>query len=92
MDCPASHGQVINVGSQEEITILELAQRIKQLAGSTSEIRMVPYAEAYGEGFEDMQRRLPSIEKVHGMIGWKPSRSLDEILHDVIEYVRGQNG
>jgi UDP-glucose 4-epimerase len=81
----ASVGQVFNVGSTEEITILELAQRVRATAESESEITFVPYDEAYGDGFEDMNRRIPDISKVHQAIGWAPTQSLEATLKDVIE-------
>jgi UDP-glucose 4-epimerase len=88
MHCPGALGQVINVGSQDEVTILHLARRVKELTGSASEIRFVPYSKAYGEGFEDMCRRQPDIRKIKGLIGWAPRRTLDDILLDVIRFVR----
>lgn len=80
-DC---RGQVLNVGAQEEITVLQLAETIRAQAGSQSEIKFVPYEEAFGEGFEEMQRRVPSIEKIKRLIGWTPVRSLDDIIADVV--------
>jgi len=77
-------GQVFNLGSQEEITIRDLAERVIQLTGSSSRIIYVPYDEAYEEGFEDMQRRVPDTAKAHRLIGFKPSANLDEILRMVI--------
>jgi UDP-glucose 4-epimerase len=77
-------GEVVNIGSTEEISILELAERVKKLTGSESAIGTVPYEEAYGEGFEDMQRRVPDISKAEELIGWRPERDLDTILRDVI--------
>src|SRR5262249_36743354 len=68
MACPAAYGQVVNVGSQEEISILELAQTVKEMTHSDSDIRLLPYAEAYGEGFEDMQRRVPCLAKIRTLI------------------------
>ncbi len=80
-------GQVINLGNDEEVSILELANRAIALTGSKSPIKFVPYAEAYGEGFEDMQRRVPSLEKARRLIGYKPTRTLDDIINDVaLEY------
>jgi UDP-glucose 4-epimerase len=79
-----AYGEVVNVGSQEEVSILELAQRVIELAGSTSGISLIPYDEAYEEGFEDMHRRIPDIEKVGSMIGWKPARRLDDIVIDML--------
>jgi UDP-glucose 4-epimerase len=79
-----AYGEVVNVGSQEEVSILELAQRVIELAGSTSGISLIPYDEAYEEGFEDMHRRIPDIEKVGSMIGWQPARRLDDIVIDML--------
>lgn len=81
-------GEVFNVGSTEEVTILELAERVRGACGSESEIRYVPYEEAYEAGFEDMRRRIPDTSKVEDLIGWRPTRTLDEILADVIESQR----
>ncbi|MCI0380094.1 MAG: GDP-mannose 4,6-dehydratase [Gemmataceae bacterium] len=88
---PAAHGQVVNLGSTEEITILDLARKIKALTGSESIIRHVPYEKVYGQGFEDISRRVPSIRKAHELIGWSPRRGLDAILADVIHFMRSQN-
>jgi UDP-glucose 4-epimerase len=86
MDHPDSVGQVFNIGSNQEISIAQLAQRIKELTGSESEIVYVPYTEAYEEGFEDMPRRVPDITKVGNLIGFKPETDLDGILRQVIAY------
>ncbi|MDP1796262.1 MAG: GDP-mannose 4,6-dehydratase [Planctomycetaceae bacterium] len=88
IECPAAHGKVVNVGSTEEITIRGLAERIRTLTKSESEIRTVPYASVFGEGFEDMQRRIPSLDRIGELIGWKPRKSLDDILADCIADVR----
>ncbi len=80
------YGEVLNIGSTEEVSILELAARVKAATGSESEIVRVPYAEAYGENFEDMQRRIPDTSKIERALGWRPSASLDQILADVIEH------
>lgn len=85
---PSARGQVVNIGNNSEITILDLAKRVKELSGSSSEIQIIPYEEAYGEGFDDMRRRVPSLEKAGRLIGYKPSKSLDDILNDVIAYER----
>lgn len=82
------HGQVLNIGSTEEVSILELAHRVKAATNSDSEITFIPYEEAYGEGFEDMRRRVPDIGKIERVLGWRPTASLDEILHDVIAHQR----
>jgi UDP-glucose 4-epimerase len=88
MDHPDAVGEVFNIGSDEEVTIRALAERVKELTGSRSEIVTVPYELAYGEGFEDMPRRVPDITKVARFIGYRPSRSLDQILQSVIEFFR----
>ena len=85
---PKSIGEIYNVGSQEEITILALAERIRERTGSTSELVRVPYEKAYEKGFEDMQRRVPSIDKIRAAIGWQPTFSLDQTLDAVIAYFR----
>ena len=79
----AAYGEVINVGSQEEVSILELAERVIEITGSTSELALIPYDEAYEEGYEDMHRRIPDTTKVEGMIGWRAARSLDDVIADV---------
>ena len=80
-------GELYNIGSDEEISILELAQRIRDRADSTSEIEMVPYDQAYKQpGFEDFRRRVPCIKKVREAIGWQPSTSLNETLDQIIAY------
>jgi UDP-glucose 4-epimerase len=85
---PAAIGQVFNVDNTEEISIRALAERVIGLTNSQSEIQMVPYDEAYGPGFEDMQRRVPSVEKLHKLIGYVPRCTLDDTLRRVIEYER----
>jgi UDP-glucose 4-epimerase len=90
MDNSKSVGEVFNVGADHEITILDLAKRVKELTQSESEIVLVPYNEAYEEGFEDMPRRIPDIGKVNSLIGFRPEMSLDGILRSVIEYHTGQ--
>jgi len=79
---------VTNIGGVEEITMKNLAERVKKLTCSTSEIELIPYDEAYTKDFEDMQRRVPSIEKIKGLIGWKQKTSLSAILQEVIDYYR----
>jgi UDP-glucose 4-epimerase len=88
VDEPAAVGQVINIGNTEEITIAALAERVRQLAGSTSAIRFIPYDEAYESGFEDMPRRVPDLTKIEAMIGYQPTSDLNDILTQVIEYFR----
>ena len=85
---PRAVGEVFNIGSREEVRILDLAERVKGLAGSASPIRIVPYDQAYEAGFEDMPRRVPDISKIQGLIGFEPRVELDEIIRRVIEHVR----
>ncbi len=84
LDNPDAVGGVFNVGSTEEVTIYALAERIVQRAGSSSPIRLVPYDHAYPFGFEDMKRRLPSIDRIRNLTGWHPTRTLDDILAETI--------
>src|SRR6266436_386497 len=86
MDDESAVGEVFNVGSNQEITILDLARKVKELTNSKSEITFVPYDEAYEEGFEDMPRRIPDVSKVNGRVGFQPEKSLDGILYSVIEF------
>jgi UDP-glucose 4-epimerase len=88
MDTEDAAGEVFNIGSTEEVSMLELAERVKRACGSDSEIRLVPYEEAYESGFEDMRRRIPDTSKLEALLGWRPTRTLDEILEDVIESQR----
>jgi UDP-glucose 4-epimerase len=88
LETEAAVGEVFNIGSTEEVTIFELAERVRSACGSDSEIRVVPYEEAYEQGFEDMHRRIPDIGKIGDLLAWRPTRTLDEILHDVIEAQR----
>lgn len=83
-ETPASVGQIINVGSTEEVSILELAKRVLVATSSSSRIILRPYKEAYNTEFEDMQRRRPCIEKLHGLTGFKPTACLDEIIRKTV--------
>jgi UDP-glucose 4-epimerase len=85
-------GQVFNIGTQEEISILDLAERVKARTGSPSEIILVPYSEAYEIGFEDMRRRMPNTHKIHDLIGWQPEKTLDQTLDEVIAYFKSSQG
>ncbi len=89
---PEAAGSVYNVGSTEEVAILELAKRVKALVHSDSPIINIPYTEAYAPGFEDMQRRVPDITRIYDLVAWRPRRSLDEILQAVIEFERKKIG
>jgi UDP-glucose 4-epimerase len=90
MDHSQSVGQVFNIGSTEEISIVDLAEKIKELTHSDSEIAFVPYDDAYEEGFEDMPRRVPDTSKINKLVGFKPEMSLEGILETVISYHRGR--
>jgi len=83
-------GEIYNIGSAERVTILELARRVLDRTGSQSELEFVPHDEVYGLGVEDVLHREPSIEKIGGAIGWAPTRTLDDILADVIAFERGR--
>src|SRR6266545_2063147 len=85
---PKAIGQVINVGNTQEVTILELAERVRELSASKSPIKFIPYDQAYESGFEDMPRRVPALAKVEALIGYKTQHRLDDILIQVIDYFR----
>ena len=85
---PKAIGEVVNIGNTEEISINDLAARVKELTGSSSPIRHIPYDEAYESGFEDMPRRVPDLTKIHRMIGYEPKLTLHDILTQVIEHFR----
>jgi UDP-glucose 4-epimerase len=87
IDHPDAIGEVFNVGSQQEISILDLAKKVKAKAKSASEIVFVPYEKAYEEGFEDMPRRIPDTSKIEKLVGFRPTVSLDAILERVIEHL-----
>lgn len=88
METKEAEGEIFNVGGNEPVTILELAQRIKKLTNSQSEIQVIPYDQAFEEGFEDMKIRIPDLSKINRFIGYKPTYSLDEILTNVIDYYK----
>ena len=81
---PESNGEVFNLGGEDEVSILELARRVVDLAGSSSEIQLIPYEQAYPAGFEDLRRRVPDTSKLRALTGWAPTRALDEILTEAI--------
>jgi UDP-glucose 4-epimerase len=85
---PRAIGQVINIGNTEEISMLALAERVRDMSGSKSPIKLIPYSEAYESGFEDMPRRVPNLAKIEALIGYRPQHSLDVVLTQVIEYFR----
>ena len=84
MNCKEARGEVVNIGNNCEISIMDLARKVKELTGSKSPIEKISYAEAYGDGFEDMMRRVPDLGKVQRLIGFKATHSLDDVIRDVI--------
>jgi UDP-glucose 4-epimerase len=89
-DEPQAVGEIFNIGTDESITIEELAFKVKAMTGSPSKVAYIPYDEAYAPGFEDMDRRVPDIGKVARVIGWRPTITLDRTLEQVIEHVRSR--
>jgi UDP-glucose 4-epimerase len=81
-------GKVVNIGNNKEISMNDLARKIIELTGSKSQIMYIPYSEAYADGFEDMERRVPNIDLIQSLTGWNPKRSLEEIIKDVAEDLR----
>lgn len=84
--CDSAVGEIYNIGSQDEISIGELAQKVKEVAASSSPIQYIPYEQVYGKDFEDFPRRLPDTRKIYQLLGIRPQMSIDEILHNMIEY------
>jgi len=91
LESPECFGQVINLGNNEEVSIKELAELAIKQTGSKSEIKYIPYEEAYGDGFEDMRRRVPNLEKAARLIGYKPTRTLESIINDVAAEYRNNS-
>lgn len=89
MQTPSSHGEVFNIGNDEEVSILELARRVRALSGSSSEIVLIPYDQAYEAGFEDMPRRVPALGKIAAAVGYTPTVGLDDILRQIIAHEQG---
>lgn len=87
---PQAVGQVFNIGSEQEVTIMDLAKMVRDVTRSSSEITLVPYDQAYEEGFEDMGRRVPDLSKIRNLIGYKPTVDLPNIVAQVVEYYRQQ--
>jgi len=87
-DEPAAVGRVFNVGNPEEISILDLAQRVRAAVDPAAEIRFVSYEEAYEEGFEDLDRRVPDVGRIREAIGYEPTLGIDEIVPRVVEETR----
>ena len=81
--CSKAMGQVINIGSQEEISMKDLAHKVVRLCESSSEIKHVSYEDVYGSGFDDMRRRIPDLERAKRLVGWEPTVSLDDIIRQV---------
>ena len=79
---------MVNIGNTEEITIEDLAKRVKERTGSASKISYIPYDKAYEPGFEDMMRRVPCVDKLHALTGFRPQTPLDEIIDRVASYLR----
>lgn len=92
MDAPGAIGEVFNIGNTEEISIMDLARKVKALTGSSSDIVLIPYDQAYEAGFEDMPRRVPALEKITAAVGYQPTVGLDEILQRVIAHERTHVG
>lgn len=90
MDEEGARGRAFNVGRSSEITILDLAKTVIERTSSSSAIRMVPYSEAYGEGFEELGRRRPDTTKLEQMTGWKPTRTLEDAIDDIADFERGR--
>ncbi len=87
---PRAVGQVFNIGHGAEISIRDLAEKVKAMTGSSSPIHVIPYDQAYEAGFEDMPRRVPDISKIRDLVGYQPTVALDEILEKVIDYFRSR--
>lgn len=88
IDEPGAVGEIFNIGGEEEITIETLALKVKTITGSSSRIEHIPYSEAYQEGFEDMERRVPDITRIQRLVGYRNTRDIDAILAKVVEYER----
>ena len=90
LDEPEAGGEPFNVGGHREVTVLQLAELIRDRTGSGSEITLIPYEDAYAGGFEDMRRRVPDTTKLRDLTGWEPTRTLEDILDDVIAEARAE--
>jgi UDP-glucose 4-epimerase len=89
MASPDAVGGIYNIGVEDEITMRDLAEKVKARVGSSSEVQLISYQQAYGGGFEDMERRQPDIRRIAERVGWRPTRSLDDIIDDTIAFHRG---
>jgi UDP-glucose 4-epimerase len=92
MSTPSAIGEVFNLGSDQEISMNDLAKRVIELAGSKSSIEHVPYEIAYGQQFDDLARRVPGLDKIRKAIAFKPTRDLDQIIRSVIDAKRSEGG
>lgn len=88
IDSNKAIGQVFNVGNNQQISIMDLAKKVIEITGSKSEIKKIPYSEAYPVGFEDMQRRVPDISKIKNVLGWSPEIGLEQIIRDIADFHR----
>ena len=88
IDSDEAIGQVFNVGNNQQISIMDLAKKVIEITGSKSEIKKIPYSEAYPAGFEDMQRRVPDISKIKNVLGWSPEIGLEQIIRDITDFHR----
>lgn len=88
LDEPRAEGDVFNIGSTEEVSILDVAQRVVAITGSSSEIQHIAYEEAYEKGFEDMRRRVPDTSKINALVGWESTYTLDAIVREVVDDMR----
>ena len=91
-EAPKAEGEVFNIGTDEEVTILELAQRIQRMTRSRSPIELIPYEQIYGHSFEDMRRRVPDLRKIERVVGYRPQVTLDRLLDFTIRHFRQQLG
>jgi UDP-glucose 4-epimerase len=87
-ECDEAVGEILNIGSDKEVTIDDLARKVIDLASSSSAIEHVPYDKAYGKGFEDMMRRVPDLSRIKALIGYEPRNSLDDIVQSVIDHLK----
>ena len=85
MDTPAAMGEVVNIGSDKPVSILQLAERVNELAGGRSEIQFQSYSAAYNEDFEDIRRRVPDLTKLHALTGRQAEQGLDDIIRELIQ-------
>jgi UDP-glucose 4-epimerase len=92
MESPLTSGEIYNVGSEQSISILDLANRVLEMTRSDSGLEFVPYEEVYGLGIEDMQHRVPGTDKIFEAVGWRATLDLDVVLADVIKHLRTASG